>query len=105
MYVSACICLLQIEDARVIMDRENPFRSRGFGFVTYTRPEDAVTAVEKNHDKELQVRVCNAYICLFQCVPSVLSLWDGESCTIVRSGFDFKCCMSRMCVANAMGRV
>jgi hypothetical protein len=29
---------LQIEDARVIMDKENPFRSRGFGFVTFSRP-------------------------------------------------------------------
>ena len=29
---------VQIEDARVIMDKENPFRSRGFGFVTFSRP-------------------------------------------------------------------
>lgn len=99
MYLSACICLLQIVDARVIMDRENPFRSRGFGFVTYMKPEDAVNAVENSNERELQVRVCtrlcvNAYICVFQCVPSVLSLWDGESCTIVRSGFDFMCCVS-----------
>ena len=34
----------QIEDARVIMDRENPFRSRGFGFVTFSRAEDAQRA-------------------------------------------------------------
>jgi len=26
----------------------------------------------------------------------VLSLWDGESCTIVRSGFDVMCCVSRI---------
>ena len=47
----------QIEDARVIMDRENPFRSRGFGFVTFSRPEDAETAVKMNHDKEWQVKI------------------------------------------------
>ena len=46
---------LQIEDARVIMDRENPFRSRGFGFVTFSRPEDAESAIQNNHDKEWQV--------------------------------------------------
>jgi len=75
MCVSACICLLQIEDARVIMDRENPFRSRGFGFVTYARPEDAVTAVEKNHDKEWQVRVCKRiYLCVPVCAICALSL-------------------------------
>ena len=42
----------QIEDARVIMDRENPFRSRGFGFVTFSRAEDAQSAISMNHDKE-----------------------------------------------------
>lgn len=47
----------QIEDARVIMDRENPFRSRGFGFVTYSRPEDAQNAIKQNNDKEWQVCV------------------------------------------------
>ena len=61
-----CICVLtkwlncicgQIEDARVIMDRENPFRSRGFGFVTYSRPEDAQNAIQQNNDKEWQVCV------------------------------------------------
>lgn len=46
----------QIEDARVIMDRENPFRSRGFGFVTFSRPEDAESAIQNNHDKEWQGR-------------------------------------------------
>ena len=51
----ACTPLVQIEDARVIMDRENPFRSRGFGFVTFARPEDAETAIKNNHDKEWQV--------------------------------------------------
>ena len=49
-------CLFQIEDARVIMDRENPFRSRGFGFVTYARAEDAQNAIDMNHDKEWQGR-------------------------------------------------
>jgi RNA recognition motif-containing protein len=48
--------LLQIEDARVIMDRENPFRSRGFGFITFSRPEDAQSAIKMNHDKEWQGR-------------------------------------------------
>jgi len=57
LHVCSCACtpLLQIEDARVIMDRENPFRSRGFGFVTFARPEDAETAIKNNHDKEWQV--------------------------------------------------
>ena len=41
----------QIEDARVIMDRENPFRSRGFGFVTFSRAEDAQSAISMNHDR------------------------------------------------------
>ena len=46
----------EVQDARVIMDRENPFRSRGFGFVTYARPEDAQSAIDMNNEKEWQGR-------------------------------------------------
>lgn len=34
----------EVVDARVIMDRENPFRSRGFGFVTFAKASDAADA-------------------------------------------------------------
>jgi RNA recognition motif-containing protein len=46
----------QIADARVIMDRDNPFRSRGFGFVTFENADDATQAIESSNEKEWQVR-------------------------------------------------
>jgi RNA recognition motif-containing protein len=46
----------QIADARVIMDRDNPFRSRGFGFVTFENADDATQAIESSNEKEWQGR-------------------------------------------------
>ncbi|KAJ1475118.1 hypothetical protein T484DRAFT_1634342 [Baffinella frigidus] len=46
----------QIQDARVIMDRDNPFRSRGFGFIVFDRASDASDAVAACNDKEWNVR-------------------------------------------------
>ncbi|KAJ1482596.1 hypothetical protein T484DRAFT_1803331 [Baffinella frigidus] len=37
----------KIEDATVIMEREDPGRSRGFGFVTYVSSSDADHAIGK----------------------------------------------------------
>ena len=45
----------QIEESVVIKDRETG-RSRGFGFVTYAKEEDAVLATEKLDGKELDGR-------------------------------------------------
>eukprot|EP00290_Baffinella_frigidus_P013377 CAMPEP_0180163836 /NCGR_PEP_ID=MMETSP0986-20121125/30028_1 /TAXON_ID=697907 /ORGANISM="non described non described, Strain CCMP2293" /LENGTH=229 /DNA_ID=CAMNT_0022114531 /DNA_START=25 /DNA_END=714 /DNA_ORIENTATION=+ len=45
-----------IEDAVVIMDRDDPGRSRGFGFVTYATAEEAATAVAGADGQDLQGR-------------------------------------------------
>ena len=45
----------EITEAKVITDRESG-RSRGFGFVTFVRDEDAKTAISKMHGTSLDGR-------------------------------------------------
>ena len=45
----------EITEARVITDRDTG-RSRGFGFVTFARDEDAKTAISKMHNASLDGR-------------------------------------------------
>ena len=45
----------EITEAKVITDRDTG-RSRGFGFVTFARDEDAKTAVSKMHGTSLDGR-------------------------------------------------
>jgi RNA recognition motif-containing protein len=45
----------QIEDATVLMDRATG-RSRGFGFVTFAKADDAVQAVKRMNGAELDGR-------------------------------------------------
>ncbi len=45
----------EITEAKVITDR-NTGRSRGFGFVTFSRDEDAKTAISKMHGTNLDGR-------------------------------------------------
>jgi hypothetical protein len=40
-----------LQEARVIMERDDPSRSRGFGFVTFHSVEDAQRACEEMHDQ------------------------------------------------------
>ncbi len=46
----------EVEDAVVITERDNPSRSRGFGFVTFVNDEDAETAIAEMHETELDGR-------------------------------------------------
>ncbi len=45
----------EITEAKVISDRDTG-RSRGFGFVTFVRDEDAKTAISKMHGSSLDGR-------------------------------------------------
>ena len=45
----------EVREAKVITDR-NTGRSRGFGFVTFVRDEDAKTAISKMHGTTLDGR-------------------------------------------------
>ncbi|MGV7428855.1 RNA recognition motif domain-containing protein, partial [Mycobacterium kansasii] len=45
----------EVTDARVIVDRETG-RSRGFGFVTYTSPEEASSAIQALDGQDLHGR-------------------------------------------------
>ncbi|EKX36025.1 hypothetical protein GUITHDRAFT_117814 [Guillardia theta CCMP2712] len=45
-----------VKFAKVVMDRENPFRSRGFGFVGFANAEQAQNAVEKCDQEEFMGR-------------------------------------------------
>ena len=52
-----------VVSAKVIMDRENPTRSRGFGFVEMSSDAEAAEAVKMLDGKELdgrQIRVSEA---------------------------------------------
>ena len=40
----------EITEATVLMDRGNPNRSRGYGFITFTTPEAAQEAMNKFND-------------------------------------------------------
>jgi len=44
-----------IEEANVVCERDTG-RSRGFGFVTFSSPEDAQTAQEAMHGQEIEGR-------------------------------------------------
>ncbi len=46
----------EITDAKVIMERDNQDRSKGFGFVTFADAESAKSAVEKADGEELDGR-------------------------------------------------
>jgi len=46
----------EVQFAKVVMDRENPFRSRGFGFVGFSSAEQAQKAVEKYNQEEFMGR-------------------------------------------------
>eukprot|EP00281_Chroomonas_sp_CCMP1168_P019938 CAMPEP_0206232038 /NCGR_PEP_ID=MMETSP0047_2-20121206/11187_1 /ASSEMBLY_ACC=CAM_ASM_000192 /TAXON_ID=195065 /ORGANISM="Chroomonas mesostigmatica_cf, Strain CCMP1168" /LENGTH=185 /DNA_ID=CAMNT_0053655717 /DNA_START=22 /DNA_END=576 /DNA_ORIENTATION=- len=41
-----------VEEAFIVMDRENPGRSRGFGFVLFENAQDAETAAAKTNESE-----------------------------------------------------
>jgi hypothetical protein len=43
----------EVEEARIVMDRENPTKSKGFGFVTMSSPEAAVAAQAKLNGQEI----------------------------------------------------
>lgn len=46
----------EITDCIVMMDRDNPNRSRGFGFVEFANEEDADSAMDEMNEKELDGR-------------------------------------------------
>ena len=46
----------KVEDAEVIVDRYNG-RSKGFGFVSFEKDEDAKKAIEETNEKEFGGRV------------------------------------------------
>jgi RNA recognition motif-containing protein len=45
-----------IKEATVLMDRANPHRSRGYGFITFATPEAAQTAIDKYNDEMIKGR-------------------------------------------------
>lgn len=45
-----------VESAKVVMERERPDRSRGFGFVVYQNDDDALKAVEQLNGNDLDGR-------------------------------------------------
>lgn len=45
-----------VKDAKVVMDRENPDRSRGFGFVEFEDASDAETAIKAMDGHDLMGR-------------------------------------------------
>ncbi len=45
----------EIEEANVVCERDTG-RSRGFGFVTFTSPDDAQAAQEAMHGQEIEGR-------------------------------------------------
>ena len=48
-----------IDDYIVITERDDPDRSKGFGFVTFREPEDAEDAIKKMHDYDCDGRPLN----------------------------------------------
>lgn len=47
---------VKVVEAKVIMERENPSRSRGFGFVTLEDEEQAKKAIQEMNGKEIDGR-------------------------------------------------
>ncbi|XP_027037583.1 glycine-rich RNA-binding protein GRP1A-like [Pocillopora damicornis] len=48
--------VVEVVDAKIVMDRENPSRSRGFGFVTVNSADDIQRAVEELNETDLDGR-------------------------------------------------
>ena len=46
----------EVTDAVVLMERDDPSRSRGFGFVTFADPEDAKMAADEMNGQDLDGR-------------------------------------------------
>ena len=46
----------QIKEATVLMDRANPNRSRGYGFITFTTPQSAQNAIDQFNDAMIKGR-------------------------------------------------
>ncbi len=46
----------EVTDAIVMMERDNPNRSRGFGFVEFANDEDADRAIQEMNETELDGR-------------------------------------------------
>ena len=55
-----------VVDARVVMEQDNPTRSRGFGFVQFEQHADALKAKEAMHGTELDGRPIKCDICYVQ---------------------------------------
>lgn len=46
----------EVADSVIIMERDNPGRSRGFGFVQFTEEADATAAIDALHEQDFMGR-------------------------------------------------
>lgn len=53
---------IKVVEAKVIMDKFNPERSRGFGFVTVETPEMAEAAIKALNGKEVNGKALNVNV-------------------------------------------